>query len=215
MKEKPIIKNEELIIKKESINECAQKMMNKKQVKKKYQKHFLKKKHLPNFHNYQHKQNLEIVKANKKNGIRKILYLLYQHSKTTKKLFKQQFNQVILQMEDNELIITAEPETFHFDLPNSLGVNLKHETDIIIKYNELLPKRTIKNEVRQLRPNRSMETIFINTKNSKTNKLHEFSLNLSQRSDFKISYNILLFKNYIFITRGKIQDNSAKTINSK
>ena len=32
-----------------------------------------------------------------------------------------------------------------------------------------------------------METIFINTKNRKTNELHKFALNLSQRSDLRSS----------------------------
>ena len=67
---------------------------------------------------------------------------MYQHNKISKKLVKQQFNQVILLMEVNELIITAEPKTFHFDLPSNLGINLKHETDIIIKHNELLPEHS-------------------------------------------------------------------------
>ena len=36
-------------------------------------------------------------------------------------------------------------------------------------------------------PNISMETIFINTENSKTNEPHKFVFNLSQRSDLKSS----------------------------
>ena len=32
-----------------------------------------------------------------------------------------------------------------------------------------------------------METIFMNTENSKTNELHKFSLNLSQRLDLRSS----------------------------
>ena len=30
-------------------------------------------------------------------------------------------------MGDNELIVTREPKTFHFDLPANAGINLKHE----------------------------------------------------------------------------------------
>ena len=30
-------------------------------------------------------------------------------------------------MVDNELIVTTEPKTFHFDLPTEAGVNLKLE----------------------------------------------------------------------------------------
>ena len=29
-------------------------------------------------------------------------------------------------MEDNDVKITAEPKTFHFDLSNNVGTNLKH-----------------------------------------------------------------------------------------
>ena len=49
-----------------------------------------------------------------------------------------------------------------------------------------------------------METIFMNTENSKTNEPHKFALNLSQRLDLRSSKNMLLFKTYLFITRQKI-----------
>ena len=49
-----------------------------------------------------------------------------------------------------------------------------------------------------------METIFVNTENSKTKEPHEFVLNLSQRLDLKVQTNMLLFKTYLFITRGRI-----------
>ena len=42
----------------------------------------------------------------------------------------------------------------------------------------------------------------MNTENSKMNQPHKFILNLSQRLDFEI--NMLLFKTFRFITRGKI-----------
>ena len=44
----------------------------------------------------------------------------------------------------------------------------------------------------------------MNTENSKTNKLHKFVLNLTQRLDLKARINMLLFKTYQFITRGNI-----------
>ena len=47
-----------------------------------------------------------------------------------------------------------------------------------------------------------METIFMNTENSKTNESHQFFLNLSQRLEIQI--NMSLFKTYLFITRGRI-----------
>ena len=57
-----------------------------------------------------------------------ILYLLYQHNKIT-----QQFNQVIIIMEGNRLVITTEPNFFYFDLPKDTDINLKHEIYSIIK----------------------------------------------------------------------------------
>ena len=52
-------------------------------------------------------------------------------------------------MEDNKLVITTEPKTFHSDLPKDTGINLKHEIYCTIKHNELLAEH-IKNVVRQL-----------------------------------------------------------------
>ena len=49
-----------------------------------------------------------------------------------------------------KLIITTEPKTFHFDLPNDAGINLKHKIDSIIKHNDLLAEHTTKNKIRQL-----------------------------------------------------------------
>ena len=43
----------------------------------------------------------------------------------------------------------------------------------------------------------------MNTENSKTNEPHKFVLNLSERLD-EVQINMLLFKTYLFITRGKI-----------
>ena len=49
--------------------------------------------------------------------------------------------------------------------------------------------------------NISLETISMNTENSKTSEPYEFVLNLSQRLDL---INMVLFKTYLFKTRGKI-----------
>ena len=48
--------------------------------------------------------------------------------------------------------------------------------------------------------NVSMETMFMNTENSKTNEPHKLVLNLSQRLDSRSSNNMLLFKTDLFIT---------------
>ena len=50
-------------------------------------------------------------------------------------------------MGENKLAITTEPITIHFDLPKNVDNNLKHETESIIKHNELLAEYTIKNEI--------------------------------------------------------------------
>ena len=61
----------------------------------------------------------------------------------------QQFDQVITIMGDNKLVITTGPKTF-FVISKDTDNHLKHEIESIIKYNELLVKHTIKNEVIQL-----------------------------------------------------------------
>ena len=88
-------------------------------------------------------------------------------------------------MGDNQLAITAEPRTFHFDLPRDADINLTHEI-YFIKHNGLLGEHTIKNSFfkRQLLY-KCMETIFMNTENSKANEPHKFVLNLLQRLDLK------------------------------
>ena len=50
----------------------------------------------------------------------------------------------------------------------------------------------------------NMETIFMNTENGKINGLHKF---ISEKKK------MLFFKTYLFITCGKVSDNSTKTIN--
>ena len=45
-------------------------------------------------------------------------------------------------MGDNNLVITTEPKTFCFDLSKDVDNNLEHETDSIIKHNEILAEHT-------------------------------------------------------------------------
>ena len=49
-----------------------------------------------------------------------------------------------------------------------------------------------------------MKTIFMDSENSKMNESRNFFLNLSQRLDLRSQINLLLFKTYTFITRGKV-----------
>ena len=61
----------------------------------------------------------------------------------------QQFNQVVIILGDNKLVIT-ESKTFHLDLRNDAGIGLKRKIYSIIKHNQRLVEHTIKSEVRQL-----------------------------------------------------------------
>ena len=96
---------------------------------------------------------------------------------STKKLFKKQFNQVIITMRvhvrDNKVIITAEPKTFYFDLTNNVDNNLKHEIDSLKIMNFQLSIQW-KARLEKDCPNTSMETIFMSMENSKTNEPHKF-----------------------------------------
>ena len=60
-----------------------------------------------------------------------------------------------------------------------------------------------------------MGTIFMNIENSKRNEPHKFVLNLSQRLDLRSSNKYAALKNYLFITRKTVQENSVKSINWK
>ena len=53
----------------------------------------------------------------------------------------------------------------------------------------------------------------MNIENSKRNEPHKFVLNLSQRLDLRSSNKHAALKNYLFITRGIIQENSVISIN--
>ena len=55
-------------------------------------------------------------------------------------------------IKDNKLVIVAEPKTIHFDLPNYVGNNLKHEIHFVIKYNEFSAEHTIKKKLSSLLP---------------------------------------------------------------
>ena len=68
-----------------------------------------------------------------KNEIRRILYLFYQQNKLTKESL-QQFNRVIIIMEEN-MTVVRDPKTFcfNFDWPKYVDENLKHEIGFNIK----------------------------------------------------------------------------------
>ena len=60
------------------------------------------------------------------------------------------FNQVIIKMRDNKLVITTEPKSFSFNLPKNVSTNFKYGIDSIIKQNEYLAYHPLKNGIRQL-----------------------------------------------------------------
>ena len=75
-----------------------------------------------------------------------------------------------------EIITTTEPKTFRLDLSKDADNNLANKIDSIIQHNELLAENTIKTTLDNYCPNISIETIFMNTKNGKTNEPHKFVL---------------------------------------
>ena len=90
---------------------------------------------------------------------------MYQHNKVTKKVYINLIKP--WKMEGNiSAIKDLKTFCFNFDWPKYIDhENLKHEIEFIIKNNEYLAENKIK-----------METIFINTENSKTNESHKFVL---------------------------------------
>ena len=69
-----------------------------------------------------------------KNEVRQILYLLYQHNKTTKNVY-------------NNVITNPKTFYFNFDWTKDVDENLKHEIELIIKRNGSLAKNKIKSEI--------------------------------------------------------------------
>ena len=75
-----------------------------------------------------------------------------------------------------EIITTTEPKTFRLDLSKYADNNLANKIDSIIQHNELLAENTIKTTLDNYCPNIGIKTIFMNTKNSKTNEPQKFVL---------------------------------------
>ena len=63
-----------------------------------------------------------------KNEIRQIVYLLYQHNKIIKKI-SQQFNQVIIIIGCNKIVLITEPKTIRLDFNKGFGNNVKHKIE--------------------------------------------------------------------------------------
>ena len=74
-----------------------------------------------------------------KTEIRQIVYLLYQHNKTTKNFTT--INQVIIIIEDYMVVITEHKNFyFYFYLTKGVGKSWKHEIEFVIKRNESIAK---------------------------------------------------------------------------
>ena len=103
------------------------------------------------------------------------------------------------------MIVMRDPKTFcfNFDWPKDVYDNLKHETEFIMKNNESLAENKIKNKIEQLLPKYRYRN-NIHKHRKQQNEAHKFVLNLSQRLDLRSSSKMLLFKTYLFITRGKL-----------
>ena len=85
-------------------------------------------------------------------------------------------------MEEN-MIVIRDRKTFCFNFHwlKDFNENLKHGIEFVIKSNESLAENKIR--LNNYCSDKSMETIFMNTENSKANDPHKFVLNLPQRLD--------------------------------
>ena len=60
-----------------------------------------------------------------------------------------------------------------------------------------------------------MNTIFMNSKNTKTSDLHRLLLSLKDKIDLRRKINILLYQILVFTMHGKILKSHVRTINLK
>ena len=60
-----------------------------------------------------------------------------------------------------------------------------------------------------------MDTIFMNSENSKTSETHKQLLNLADKINVKRSDNMLRYQILVCATTGKIEQSHMKTINLK
>ena len=106
-------------------------------------------------------------------------------------------------MEENMLMI-RDPKSlfFNFDWPKNVDENLNGEIKFIIKINELLVGNKIKNKIEQLLF-KYMETVFMNTENSKSNEPHIFVLNLSQILELRSSNEHVALQNIYLLHKEK------------
>ena len=77
-----------------------------------------------------------------------ILHLFYQHNKITKKVY----NNLIKSLYGCNMVVIRDPKIFcfNFDWSKYVDEDLKHETEFIIKANQVLAEDKIKDETEQL-----------------------------------------------------------------
>ena len=82
---------------------------------------------------------------------------------------------------EESIVVIRKLKTFYFDFhwPKDADKNFKHEIKFLIKSKKFLAaENKIKNNIEQFLSKYNMETIFINTENSKMMEPHKFILNL-------------------------------------
>ena len=82
----------------------------------------------------------------------------------------------------------------------------------IIKHSQPLAEHTIKTRLVNYCPNISIETIFMNTGNSKANETGKFAFNVSQRLDLRNSNKHIDLHDLAIYYTWKIYDNITKTV---
>ena len=70
---------------------------------------------------------------------------------------------------DNKIVIIIRPKTFYFHLNKDVYKSFKYKIDFTLKHYDFLTEHTINSQISNYSLNKSMETIFKNTENSKTN----------------------------------------------
>ena len=103
-------------------------------------------------------------------------------------------------MEEN-VIAKGDPKQccLNFDWPKDDDENLKHEIEVIIKSNESLAEKKIKNETGQLLSKYKHGNNIMNTENSK--RISHINLFLTSHKNLEVQINMSLFQTYLFIAK--------------
>ena len=122
---------------------------------------------------------------------------------------------MVVYIDNNKLSIITMPKTIRFNLAKRMDNSLKQEIDFVIKRNGFLAEERIKTRLTNYCLDIRVETIFMNTENSKTSEPHKFALSLPKRLDLKSSDKYVALQSVSIYYTWKNIDNSTKTINPK